>query len=149
MDYAYPYFEAKGVERAALYATYAPQADSAKAYWRVVAHMLAELDDGHTGLLSPSARSGRRYFAACRAIGGAMVVDQAGQIARAAGLGRGDGRRPWTVGRSRTRWPHSRRSCATPQHRWAKAAFCALSTTGDALTVTVIGPAGERTVAPT
>lgn len=72
LDYAYPYFEAKGVDRAALYA---PQADSAEAYWRVVAHMLAELDDGHTGLLSPSARSGRRYFAACRSIGGAIVVD--------------------------------------------------------------------------
>lgn len=75
LDYAYPYFEAKGVDRAALYATYAPQADSAEAYWRVVAHMLAELDDGHTGLLSPSARSGRRYFAACQSIGGAIVVD--------------------------------------------------------------------------
>lgn len=152
LDYAYPYFEVKGVDRGALYAAYAPEAaaaDSAEAYWRVVAHMLAELDDGHTGLLSPSVRAGRRYFATCRAIGGAIVVDQVGPTARAAGLARGDvvlavDGRP--VEDALAALSPILRAGATPQHRRAKAAFSALSTTGETLRVTVSGPTGERTV---
>ena len=152
LDYAYPYFAEKGVDWDAIYAQYAPQAHQAQsdeAYWRVVAHMLAELNDGHTGLLSPSAQSGRRYFATCRDIGGAIVVDEVGAPGRAAGLERGDvvlavdGRpikdaldalSPVLVAGS------------TPQRHRAKAAFNVLSTTGDTLVVTVNGPAGERTL---
>jgi len=46
--------------------------------------MLAELNDGHTGLLSPSVRSSRCYFATCRTIGDAVVVDEVGKTAMAA-----------------------------------------------------------------
>ncbi len=152
LDYAYPYFEQKGMDRDALYAAYAPQAAAAASdgdYWRVVAHMLAEFGDGHTGLLSPSVRSGRRYFATCRDIGGAIVMDEPGKMARDAGLARGDvvlavDGRP--VEDALAALSPVLRAGATPQHRRAKAAFSALSTTGDALTVTVTGPAGERTV---
>jgi len=111
--------------------------------------MLAELDDGHTGLLSPSVRSGRRYFATCCDIGGAIVVDEVGKIARDAGLARGDvvlavDGQP--VEDALAALSPILRAGATAQHRRAKAAFSALSTTGEALTVTVAGPAGERTV---
>lgn len=152
LDYAYPYFAAKGVDRDALYAAYAPQAAAAASdgdYWRVVASMLAEFDDGHTGLLSPSVRSGRRYFAVCRAIGGAIVVDQVGPTARAAGLARGDvvlavDGQP--IEDALAALSPILRAGATPQHRRAKAAFSALSTTGETLRVTATGPAGARTV---
>ncbi|MFQ3662883.1 MAG: S41 family peptidase [Chloroflexaceae bacterium] len=152
LDYAYPYFEQKGVDRAALYASYAPRAAAAASdgdYWRVVAHMLAELDDGHTGLLSPSVRSGRRYFATCRPIGDAVVVDELSKTARDAGLERGDvvlavDGRP--IEDALAALSPVLRAGATPQHRRAKAAFSALSTTDEALTVTVAGPAGERTL---
>ncbi len=153
LDYAYPYFELKGVEPAALYAAYAPRVEAAADdgdYWRVVAQMLAELNDGHTGLLSPSARSGRHYFATCRAIGDAIVVDEVGRIAGDAGLTRGD-----VVlavdGRPVEEWlgslPSILRAGSTPQQRRAKAAFSALSTSGEVLSATVAGPAGERAVA--
>ncbi len=152
LNYAYPYFEEKGVDRDALYAAYAPQATQAANdgdYWRVVAHMLAEFDDGHTGLLSPSVRSGRRYFATCRDVGGAIVVDELGKIARDAGLAQGDvvlavDGQP--IEDALDALSPILRAGATPQHRRAKAAFSALSTTGEALTVTVTGPSGERAV---
>ena len=152
LDYAYPYFEVKGVDSAALYALYAPQAAAATsdgAYWRVVAEALAELGDGHTGLLSPSVASGRRHFGICRDIGGAVVLDEIGAVARAAGLERGDvvlavDGQP--IEAALEALPPILSVGATPQHRHVKAVFHALSTTGDRLTVTVTGPAGERTV---
>jgi len=156
LDYAYPYFEEKGVDWEAVYAQYAPQAQQAhsdEAYWRVVASMLAELNDGHTGVVSPWPQSGRRYFGTgyliAEARRWAVLVDEVGVTARAAGLERGDevlavdglliddaldALAPVLV------------AGATPQQRRTKAAFNILSTTGDALTVTVRGPAGERTV---
>ena len=152
LDYAYPYFREKGTDRDALDAAYAPQVAAAVAdgdYWRIVAHMLAELNDGHTGLLSPSVRSGRRSFATCRPIGDAVVVDEVGKTARDAGLERGDvvlavDGRP--VEDALAALSPILRTGATPQHRRAKAAFSVLSTTSDALTVTVDGPAGVRRV---
>lgn len=150
LDYAYPYFAEKGVDWDALYAHYAPQAQQAQsdeAYWRVVAQMLAELNDGHTGLLSPSAQSGRRYFATCRDIGSAIVVDEVGATARAAGLKRGDevyavDGRP--INEALEALPPTLIAGSTPQSRRVKAAFNVLSTTGDTLVVTVRGMSGER-----
>jgi carboxyl-terminal processing protease len=56
--------------------------------------MLAELNDEHTGVLWPSAQTGRRYFATGYLIGEArrwaVVVDEVGATAQAAGLERGD-----------------------------------------------------------
>ncbi|MBN1262284.1 MAG: hypothetical protein JXB35_16515 [Anaerolineae bacterium] len=160
MDYAYPYFAEKGVDWDAVYARYAPQAQRAQSdedYWRIVASMLAELSDGHTGLLSPSVQpaassgepSGRRYFAICRDIGGAIVLDEVGATARAAGFERGDevlavDGRP--IEAALDALSPILRAGSTSQQRRAKAAFNVLSTTGDALTVTVRGPAGERTL---
>ncbi|HNS02406.1 MAG TPA: S41 family peptidase [Anaerolineae bacterium] len=152
LDYAYPYFELKGVDRAALYARYAPQTAAAASdddYWRIVAYMLAELNDGHSGLLSPSVRSGRHYFATCRALGDTVAVDAVGQTARESGLVRGDvvlavDGRP--VADALEALPAILRAGSTPQQRRAKAAFSLLSTTAETLSVTVAGPAGERTL---
>lgn len=93
LDAAYPYFEQKGVDWDTLYARYAPQVAEApndEAYWGLVARMLAELNDGHTGVTSPSAHTGLRTFAACRDLDGTIVLDRLGETARRAGLARGD-----------------------------------------------------------
>lgn len=152
LDYAYPYFELKGIDPDALYAVYAPQAAQAESdgdYWRVTAISLSELNDGHTGLLEPSVTSGRRYFATCRAIDGAVVVDQVGAIAQAAGLARGDvvlavNGNP--VEEALDALPSILRAGSTPQQRRLNAALNLLSTAHDTLTVTASGAAGERSV---
>lgn len=152
LDSAYPYFEEKGVDPDALYARYASQAHQAQSdeeYWRVVAHMLADLNDGHTGVLSPSPQAGRRHFAVCRDIGGAIVLDEVGATARDAGLERADvvlavDGQP--IEAALEALPPPLRSGSTPQQRRALAAVNVLSTTDDTLTVTVDGPAGKRTV---
>lgn len=152
LDYAYPYFDEKGVDPDALYARYASQAHQAQRdeeYWRVVALMLAELNDGHTGVVSPSPQAGRRYFAICRDIGGSIVLYEVGATGQDAGLERGDAvlvvdGRPIEEALEALSPPL--RSGSTPQQRRALAAFNVLSTTGDTLTVTVDGPAGERTL---
>lgn len=156
MDYAYPYFTYKNVDWTVLRADYAPQAAAAASddeYWRIVASMLAELNDGHTGLVSPSMRAGRHYFATCRALGdetgGAIVVDEVGMTARASGVERGDvvlavDGRP--VESALAALPPTLRAGSTSQQRRAKAAFSILSTTEDTLSVTLSGRAGERTV---
>jgi carboxyl-terminal processing protease len=152
MDYAYPYFEAKGVDWDEMHARYAPQvadANSEESYWRIIAYMLAELNDGHTGVLSPSAQGGRHYFATCRDINGIIVLDEVGATARSAGLEPNDvvlmvgelGIEEALNGLSPLL-----RTGSTPWHRRARAAYNVLSTTGESLTVTVTGPTGERTL---
>ncbi len=150
MDYAYPYFEEKGVDRDALYARYAlqvEQAESDEAYWGVVARMLAELDDGHTGLVSPSVRSGRHYFGTGRVVGDRIVLDRVGQTGQDAGLRRGDlllevdG---LPVEEALEALPLPLRSGSTPQQRRATAAFNVLSTREDTMAVTVFGAGGDE-----
>ncbi len=152
LDYAYPYFEEKGVNRDTLYDRYYPQVVQApddKAYWSVIAHMLAELNDGHTGVTSPSIWAGRRYFATCREIQDMILLDEVGATAREAGLERGDevlavSGQPIEVALEAL--SPLLRTGSTPHARRAEAVFNVLSTRQDSLTVTVTGPAGERTV---
>jgi carboxyl-terminal processing protease len=152
MDYAYPYFEQKGVDWDDVYRRYAPQmaqVESDHAYWRLVTRMLAELNDGHTGLISPSPRSGRRYFAICRDVGGVIVLDQVGQTALDAGLERGNvvlAVEDVPIEEALERVSPVLRAGSTPWQRRANAAYHLLSTTEDPLAVTVSGVTGERTV---
>jgi carboxyl-terminal processing protease len=91
MDRYYPYFALKGVDWDEVYGRYQPQVaptTSDHEYWRLMAHMLAELNDGHTGMLSPSRQSGRTYFGAARPFGDDILVDEVGSVAQAAGLER-------------------------------------------------------------
>jgi carboxyl-terminal processing protease len=151
MDYAYPYFEAKGVNWEEVHTRYAPQvtgADSDEAYWSIVARMLTELNDGHTGVVTPSAQAGRRHFATCREVSGAIVLDELGTIAQAAALERGDvvlRVNDVPVEEALNTLSPLLRTGSTERQRRAKAVFNVLSTTGDSLTLTVAGPSGERT----
>ncbi len=91
MDRYYPYFELKGVDWDAVYGRYQPQVaqtTSDHEYWRLMAHMLAELNDAHTGMLSPSRQSGRTYFGTARLFGTDILVDEVYPVAQAAGLER-------------------------------------------------------------
>jgi carboxyl-terminal processing protease len=91
MDRYYPYFELKGVDWDAVYGRYQPQVaqtTSDHEYWRLMAQMLGELNDGHTGMLSPSVQSGRTYFGTARPFGANILVDEVNSVAQAAGLER-------------------------------------------------------------
>ena len=145
LDYAYPYFDQKGADWGAVYEHYAPlvaQAESDEAYWALAGRMLAELNDGHTGLVSPPVQAGRRHFATCVDVGGAIVLDQVGATARAANLQRGD----VVLAVDSLTIEEALRAGSTPQQRRARAAFHVLSTMEECLTVTVSGSTGERTV---
>ncbi len=150
MDYAYPYFEEKGVDWDALYERYVPQveqAESDEAYWGVVARLLAELGDGHTGLLSPSVRSGRHYFGTGRVVGDSIVLDRVGQTGQDAGLEREDVLLEvdgMPVEEALDALPLPLRAGSTPQQRRATAAFNVLSTREDTLAVTVSGADGRE-----
>lgn len=91
MDRYYPYFELKGVDWDAVYGRYQPQVTQTTSdheYWRLMAQMLAELNDGHTGILSPSRQSGWTPFGTARPFGADILVDEVGPVAQAAGLER-------------------------------------------------------------
>ena len=87
----YPYFDLKGVDWNAVYARYRPQVESAQtddAYFAAIAHMLAELNDGHTELSSPW--PDMACYGNLIEIEGLAVVNRLGPTAEAAGLSRGD-----------------------------------------------------------
>ena len=91
MDHYYPYFEQKGVDWAEVYGRYQPQVaqtTSDHEYWRLMAQMLAELNDGHTGIVSPSPQSGLTYFGTARPFGDDILVTAVSPAAHAAGLER-------------------------------------------------------------
>jgi carboxyl-terminal processing protease len=150
LDVAYPYFEQKGVDWDAVTTRYASQVAEApndEVYWGVVARMLAELNDGHTGVTSPSAYTGLRTFAGCRDLEGAIVVDRVGEAAQRAGLARGDvvlavDGRP--IEEALAAVPAVLHVGSTPEQRRAAAAQVVLSTRGEVLTVAVEDAAGER-----
>lgn len=149
----YPYFELKGVDPGALRARYLPQVEAAgsdEEYCEIIADMLAEFQDAHTGVISPPAYAGRRYFGTCRAVGEEIVAEQVGRTGRAAGLERGaiilavDG---LAVEEALDALPPRLRSGSTPWQRRARAAFHLLSTPDKTLQVTFQDLEGEvRTV---
>ncbi len=88
MESSYPFFDTKGIDWVELSGRYEQEVALVTEdgdYWRIVARMLAELHDGHTGLLSPSVMSGRYTFATCIDLDGILVVDQVGSVARLPG----------------------------------------------------------------
>jgi len=149
----YPYFELKGVDPVALRAQYLPRVQAAgsdEKYCGIIANMLAEFQDAHTGVVSPPAYAGRLYFGTCRAVGKEIVAEQVGRTGRAAGLERGaiilavDG---LPVEEALAALPLRLRSGSTPWQRRAQAAFHLLSTASTSLQVTFQGLNGKvRTV---
>ena len=153
MAYAYPYAEEKGIdwgEVEARYLSRASQIEGHEAYWRVVSEMLAELNDGHTGVTRPSPQANRRTFALCRDVAGTIVLAQLGETAREAGLARGDqvlAVDGLPVERALEALPPGLASGSTSHGRRYVAALHLLSTTADTMRVTVLDAQGqERTV---
>lgn len=152
METAYPYFDTKGIDWAELSDRYSQEVASVTedgAYWRIVARMLAELQDGHTGLLSPSVMSGRYTFATCVDLDGILMVDQVGAVGQAAGLRRGDvvlAVNDLPIAAALKALPPMLVAGSSEGQRRSRAARAVLSTTGDSLSIVVAGSAGERTV---
>jgi carboxyl-terminal processing protease len=145
----YPYFELKGLEPGELRARYLPRVEAARSdeeYCGIIADMLAEFGDAHTGVISPPAHTGRVYFGTCRMVEGKAVVDVVGETGLAAGLERGaivlavDG---LPVEEAIAAFPPRLRSGSTPRQRWARAAFHLLSTPRTSLQVMFQGLGGE------
>ncbi len=90
MDRYYAYFELKEVDWASLTAAYRPrvlEAETDEDYYDVVAEMLVELDDAHTGLVEPYPPGG--VFAFTEKIEGEAVVTWSSLAGEAVGLTRG------------------------------------------------------------
>lgn len=89
MDAHYPYFQPKGVAWDELAARYRPQIEGASSdqeYYLLIENMLAELNDGHTGLSPSLAFQAGCNFAWTREMGGQAVVTVARGSALEAGL---------------------------------------------------------------
>ncbi|NLF14062.1 MAG: hypothetical protein GX597_19955 [Anaerolineaceae bacterium] len=85
MDTQYPYFQQKGIQWEELAARYRPQiaeASSDQEYYLLIENMLAELNDGHTGLSPSLAFQAGCTFAWTREMDGQAVVT----VARGSGL---------------------------------------------------------------
>jgi hypothetical protein len=142
MDRYYPYFLLKEVDSNEIYKRYRPiveEVESNTAYLDLVSEMLAELQDGHTGVIRPSASATRNYFGTARKVEGVIVADLLGPTARKAGIERGDiilELNGMTVGEALTALPPSLRAGSSLWSSLEIAVFHLLSTEGDSLDVT-------------
>lgn len=84
---AYPYFEQKGINWNQVYEKYQQEAMNARndqEFQLTIAHMLGELEDAHTNVVSPDLD--RMLYASVRNVGDLVIVDQVGYSAEMAGL---------------------------------------------------------------
>ena len=89
MEAAYPYFDLKGVDWDDLVSGYRPriaEAERDEAYFAALEEMLAELNDGHTGVTPPVVRNAGCTFVETREIEGQAVVVRTAGNALEAGL---------------------------------------------------------------
>ena len=116
----YPYFALKGVNWQALQGQYRPQAAAAETdaeYYAVVAEMLAQLNDAHSGLMQPYLPGGS--FAHTREIDGQAVVTRS-SLAGRGGAQRGRRKRRGThlaAGRPRSAPGNGLHGAPTPRPR--------------------------------
>ncbi|MGC9398289.1 MAG: S41 family peptidase [Anaerolineae bacterium] len=93
MDRHYVYFEQKHIDWNAVYERTRPrvaEAESETAYFRVIAQMLDEIPDGHTGLLEPDVTfADLRFFGYAGEYEGAAAVVAVGPEAERAGIEKG------------------------------------------------------------
>ncbi|MBN2046676.1 MAG: S41 family peptidase [Anaerolineaceae bacterium] len=92
VDQSYPYFDEKGIDWKAVYAEYQPRAAEAQSdevFFTVIAEMMAELHDAHTGLSQPMLEYQRRFFGFGIALDDGYVIGEIGKIGRDLGLERG------------------------------------------------------------
>ncbi|MBW6474217.1 MAG: hypothetical protein K0B14_13915 [Anaerolineaceae bacterium] len=84
---AYPYFELKGVDWNHTHDKYYPlvlDVVNDQEYYLVIAHMLGELKDAHTDVITPNLD--KRLYASVINLGDLAIVDQIGYSAEMAGL---------------------------------------------------------------
>lgn len=87
MDEVYPYFELKGVDWSQTYEKYHPlvlDVSNNQEYFLVIAHMLGELKDAHSDVITPNLD--KRLYALVINLGDLAFVDQIGYSAEVAGL---------------------------------------------------------------
>ncbi len=92
MDAHYPYFDEKQVDWKAIYQRYYPQVQNTQSnqeFYVLVAQMLSELGDAHTGFLNQDLIENRHYFGTALQLDDGVVIDRVGWIARQAGVQRG------------------------------------------------------------
>jgi len=85
----YPYFEQKNVDWNETCRHYRPLVQAAQTdpeYHALVADLLAELGDGHTGFVQPYPGQGRLYFGVGLRLDDGIVIEQVGNTARSAGV---------------------------------------------------------------
>ncbi len=88
VERSYPYFEEKGLDWAEITARYRPRiaaAENDAAYFDLIARMLAELGDGHSGLQTPYLAPSC-CFAVVREVEGLAVVIRPGAAAEKIGM---------------------------------------------------------------
>ncbi len=87
MDKAYPYFDLKGVDWNQTYEKYHPMVldvTNDQEYYLVIAHMLGELEDAHSDVVSPY--MDKRLNASVLNLGDLAIIDQIGYSAEMAGI---------------------------------------------------------------
>lgn len=149
----YPYFEQKNVDWDSACRHYLPLVEAAQTdseYHALIARMLAELGDAHTGLLRPRPADSRFYFGTALALADGVALDQEGFIAQTAGLRRGAeilAVNGVAAEEALLNLPLPLRAGSTPWQSRAWAAFHLLSAPEKSLTVTYRNPGEEaRTV---
>lgn len=144
----YPYFEQKNVDWDETCGRYQPLVQAAQTnadYHALVANLLAELGDAHTGLTRPYPGEERLYFGTGLSLDDGIVVDQIGNIARAAGVVRGAqilAVNGLPAEQALQALPPALRVGGNDRQRRVQAAFHILSTAEDALELTYQNPDG-------
>lgn len=146
MQAQYPYFAEKGVDWDAVYMRYLPQVQAAQSnaeYHALVAEMLTELGDAHTGVIEPVPNAARHYFGTGLLLEDSVAADRLGQTALAGGLKRGAqilavGGLP--VDAALDAIPVILRNGSTSRQSRYWAAFHILSTSGETLEITFRNP---------
>ncbi|NWG22217.1 MAG: hypothetical protein HXY39_18070 [Chloroflexi bacterium] len=85
----YPYLDEKNINWDETCRRYQPLVQAAQTdseYHALVANLLAELGDGHTGLIHPHPGEGRLYFGVGLRLDDGIVIEQVGNTARSAGV---------------------------------------------------------------
>lgn len=149
MQTHYPYFEQKNVDWSAAcrrYESLARAAQTDAEYHALVASLLAELGDAHTGLIRPYPGEERLYFGVGLSLDDGIVIDQVGDTARAAGVLPGAqilAVNGLPVEQALSALPAALKTGSNDHQRRERAAFHILSTLEDALELTYQNPDGQ------
>jgi len=144
----YPYFDEKTINWDEICQRYQPLVQTIQTdaeYHALVASLLAELGDAHTGLIRPFPGEERLYFGISMSLDDGIIIEQVGATARAAGILPGAqilAVNGLPAEQALAALPAALRSGANDRQRRARAAFHILSTPEDTLELTYQNPDG-------